>query len=134
MKITLIILLFFIVRNTFAHNTCDIQNGTAVHQDAWHDGVLCHGHVGDNGSSWWHYGTNGKVAGIWGTNEDVGDCETTDPPENTEQSQILNLPLPRNPSDGIASNAISIDSPEKHRTIANTESSATTQSKRRCSI
>ena len=85
-----------------SHNTCDIQNGTAWHKDEWHDGRLCHGHITANGSGWWNYGANGKVAGKWGVNENVGDCgsnnENNNNPDFLQALQEIEeeVPVPHN--------------------------------------
>ena len=103
------IALFLITPMVLAHNTCEIQNGTAWHEDKWHNGRLCHGHIRANGSGWWNYGANGKVAGIWGVNENVGDCNSNNENNNNNprlqtqqeiQEEVTVLRHPGNPNNG----------------------------------
>lgn len=100
---------FLITPVALAHNTCDIQNGTAWHKDERHDGTLCHGHIRANSSSWWNYGANGKVAGIWGVNENVGDCDSNNEDNNDNphsqtqqeiQEEVIVLRHSENPDNG----------------------------------
>ena len=105
----LIISIFAFAHLADAHITPEFTERGQHHEDRVRDGQTQHVHVGGGNTSWWVYGDNGMVSGIWGQTEvieplpivnepdDPPSIEPVDPPNNPPNNPIV----PNNPQDPV---------------------------------